>query len=139
MRTLSIRQPYAWFVFAHQSTPPGRKTMENRDWNDSYAKAQLRLCRPGEWLLIHAAKGMTKREFAEALEFAASIGATNVPRFESLNFGGIVGSVKFMGAFRKSDNKWFTGPIGLKFAEAYELPFRPMRGALGFFESEELR
>ena len=137
MKVLSIRQPWAWFIFSNQPTIPGPKTMENRTWAKHYAEAQLRLCRPGDWLLIHAAKGMAKAEYTDALKFAASIRATNIPHFESLKFGGIVGMVKFLGAFRKSENPWFTGPIGLKFAEAYPVPFRICRGQLGFFEPEE--
>src|ERR1039458_1556550 len=139
MKELSIRQPWAWFILTPQAHGPRQKTIENRDWPDAYANAQLKLCPPGSNFLLHASAGMTVKEFDDAIAFAKSIGCTLLPRFDELKRGGIVGMARLVGAFHKSKSPWFTGPIGLKLADVYPLPFRPMRGALGFFDAGELR
>jgi hypothetical protein len=136
MKALSIRQPWAWFVFEDQPHAR-RKDVENRDWSESYANAQLSKIQKGEWFIVHAAAEVTKKEFAEAVAFARAIGCTRLPRFDELKRGGFVGIVRFEGAYRKSASPWFVGPIGLKLQASYPLPFRPARGQLGFFEVED--
>lgn len=133
MMALSIRQPWAWFI-VQQGPDPLPKTMENRCWTKQYSQAQLRLRPAGSWFMVHAAKGMTKVEYQEAIDFAKSIGVTRLPREEDLDFGGIIGSARHWGLFHKSENPWFTGPLALKISDAYPIPFRAMRGQLGFFD-----
>src|SRR5690348_2447825 len=58
MKALSIRQPWAWLIL-HAG-----KDIENRDWSTRF-RGQV---------LIHAAKGMTQNEFADACYFAREIG-----------------------------------------------------------------
>lgn len=131
MYALSIRQPWAWFIFHGHPL----KDIENRDWQDDYAKAQFSRVPPGSNILIHAAAGCTEQEFLDACDFALTkAGCTTLPRFETLERGGIVGMVKFSAALRGSRSKWFVGPIGLKLEDPYPLPFQPCKGALGFFQ-----
>jgi len=134
MMALSIRQPWAWFIL--EGAP--WKDYENRDWTDEYAKAQLTRCPVGSNFLIHASAGMTVREFDEACAFAVSCGVRVTPRFDALRRGGIVGMVKFEGMVRSSSSPWFCGPLALKLSNAYPLPFRPLKGMLGFFNVEEV-
>lgn len=53
MIALSIRQPWAWLILN------GWKDIENRDWTT----------RVRGRILIHAAKGGSRRDFEEAIEF----------------------------------------------------------------------
>ena len=82
---LSLRQPWAAFVVYWQ------KWIENRYWNTSYR---------GEFL-IHAAKGMTRLEFDEALEFARPVLGDKCPSEAELRarlqFGGIIGRARLVG------------------------------------------
>lgn len=116
---LSIRQPWAWLIL-HAG-----KDIENRQWRTSVRGR----------VLIHAAKGMTRMEYEEAAMFLV----TDIPReiqlpaFEALPRGGIVGSVDITGCWVKHQSPWFCGFYGFSLANPKPLPFIPCRGALGFF------
>lgn len=121
MKALSIRQPWAWMIL-HAG-----KDVENRDWRHN---ANFH----GN-LLIHAAKGMSKKEYTEAVAFARGIGVTiSIPGMDEIRRGGIVGIVEVTGHKRMHASPWFTGPTALILRNPYPLPFRPYAGQLGFFE-----
>ena len=132
MMALSIRGPWWWFILHGQPV----KDVENRDWPEHYARQQLAKVRVGGHFLIHASGGMTMKECHEGILFARSAGVTQWPSFEWFDKfrGGIVGQVKFAGAYRSFGSPWFTGPLALALEEPYPLPFRKCRGMQGFFE-----
>jgi hypothetical protein len=119
MIALSIRQPWAWLIVN------GHKPVENRTWRTSYRGP----------LLIHASKGMTRREFAEcrSITWAMSL-PIDLPSFEELERGGIVGQAVLIDCVNQHDSPFFFGPFGFVLADAKPLPFRPCKGQLGFFE-----
>lgn len=132
MRALSLRQPWAWMV-VH-----GGKTIENRRWNTSFR---------GE-VLIHAAKGMTREEYEDAVDFASEVDPTLiVPRAADLERGGIVGRARVIavlppcrtGATLLAEpcaHPWhMPGQFGFVLSDIAPLPFRPLRGELGFFDA----
>lgn len=123
MIALSIRQPWCWFILCGK---PWAKDIENRDW---WPPREM----IGKWFQIHAAKTMTKADFESACAFAAEAGASQFPKFDELERGGIVGVVKLVKVVRLSTNKWFTGKFGLCLEDAYPVPFRPCAGQTGFF------
>ena len=47
--------------------------------------------------------------------------------------GGIVGAVDIVDCVTESDSDWFSGPYGYVLRDPKPLPFRPVRGQLGFF------
>jgi hypothetical protein len=125
MKALSIRQPWAHLI-VHEG-----KTIENRSWSTRYRGP----------LLIHAAKGMTDAEFRDAMDFVDTAfplekldrivrraRASNAPR------GGIIGRATLVDVITQSDSPWFFGPFGFVLEDIQPLPFRPYKGALGFFE-----
>lgn len=122
MQAISIRQPWAWFILN------AGKDCENRDWRG--------ICRYRGNLLIHAAKGMTKREYEEAVTFAREVAhyAGFIPDANRIKRGGIVGMVEMTGHVRSHRSPWFTGPTALLFRRPYPLPFRPYQGQLGLFD-----
>lgn len=75
---LSIRQPWAWLIIH------SHKDIENRTWGSSYRGP----------LLIHAGKGMTRQEYADARDFMNDIRIPTIrlPAYEELARGGIVGT-----------------------------------------------
>lgn len=125
---ISTRQPWAWLIVK------GFKDIENRDWSTK---------RRGR-VLIHAAKGMTNREWLEAIHFAHF--TCGVPRaalaegceFEQLQRGGIVGSVEIVDCVDRSDSPWFVGRHGFVLRNQKALPFTPWKGQLGFFPVPEI-
>lgn len=124
MKALSIRQPWAWLIM-HAG-----KDIENRVWQTPVRGR----------ILVHAAKGMTRNEWDDAMDFAAGIPseehlkAPEVPMFDYIERGGIVGSVEIVDCVHVSNSPWFCGPFGFVLRDPQPLSFRPFKGALGFFE-----
>lgn len=118
LKALSIRQPWAWAI-VH-----ALKDIENRTWPTSYRGP----------VLIHAAKGMTRAEYADVAEFLQEFNPPiALPPFEALDRGGLVGIADITGCVQESPSPWFFGPHGFKLENVRSLPFMPLKGALGFF------
>ena len=123
---LSIRQPWASLIIHNF------KREENRNWSTNVRGP----------ILIHAAKGMSKKEHQEAMEFAYRIDpgislfeylfeAANLPR------GGIIGSANLFDCVCSSDSPWFQGPFAFRLCDnkAFSAEdFVPYKGQLGFFD-----
>lgn len=110
MKALSIRQPWAWLIAA------GHKDIENRAWRTEYRGR----------FLIHAGKRYDGNE-----------GEWDWPKIRkpaAVALGGIVGEAEIVDCVSSSRSPWFCGPYGFVIRNARHLPFRPCRGALGFFE-----
>jgi ASCH domain len=128
MLALSIRQPWAWMIL-HSG-----KDIENRTWS---TKVRGRI-------LVHAAKGMTRAEWALAMRFAhCNVGLAQTRddtlglvgcEFETLERGGFVGSVEIVDCVRQTDSPWFMGSHGFVLRNPQPMPFVPYKGRLGFFD-----
>ena len=131
MMALSIRQPWASLILK------AGKDIENRCWPTKFRGR----------MLIHAAKGMTRAEHEDAIDFAVSAiqarpksGAKLTTlrelgfSFDDLQRGGIVGSVEVVDCVSKSDSPWFMGEFGFVLRDPQPLPFTPWKGRLGFFD-----
>ncbi|CAA2106131.1 ASCH domain-containing protein [Variovorax paradoxus] len=133
MKALSIRQPWAWLIIRPDLTDAeqrarelakGRiKTIENRMWRT----------RERGTILVHASQGMTRAEYFGVMEFCYPLGV-ELPHFDDLQRGGIVGQVDIVDCVAHSESHWYMGAVGFVLANAKPLPFRPLKGALGFFE-----
>lgn len=120
-KALSIRQPWAWLIVN------GLKDIENRSWPTHFRGR----------IYVHAGKGMTREEYEAAYDTAvdANIGI-ELPPFEKLERGGIVGAVDIVDCVNNSESPWFFGPMGFVLKNPKVLPFMPCKGALGFFTPE---
>lgn len=121
MKALSIRQPWAWLI-VHAG-----KDIENRTWPTRFRGR----------VLIHASKGVTRSEYDEACWFMGEQGIDygRLPLFDDLQRGGIIGEAEIVDCVTESKSPWFAGPYGFVLRNAKPLPFRPCKGALGFFRS----
>lgn len=123
MKVLSIKQPWAWLIIH------GGKNIENRTWATKYRGR----------FLVHASQGMTRREYEEAYDVAMAIDPMiRMPTFESLQRGGIVGSVELADCVTASDSPWYMGDVGLVLRAPKPLPFTRYKGRLGLFNAPEL-
>jgi hypothetical protein len=118
MKTLSIRQPWAWLI-VH-----GGKDIENRTWLTKFRGR----------FLVHASQGMTKEEYTSCAEFAQSLGVT-VPSADQLLRGGIIGSVEVTDSVHTHPSAWYMGDKAMVLRAPRPLPFMPLKGRLGFFEA----
>lgn len=122
MKAISIRQPWAWLIL-HAG-----KDIENRPRNWNFRGK----------LYLHASKGMTRDEYLDAELFTCDIPhdgkPIELPPYEELQRGGIVGTVEVTGCVEDHASPWFNGPFGLVLKDATPLPFFPFKGALGIFE-----
>ena len=120
MKALSIKQPWAWLI------ANGFKDIENRNWRH---KPKYR----GP-LFIHASKGCTQAEYADAVALAKSIDPNiKVPPLEKLERGGIIAKAVLTGVTTYSLSPWFFGPLGLVLECVEKTEFIPCKGQLGLF------
>jgi len=118
MKAISVRQPWAWLII-HAG-----KDIENRSWPTGVRGR----------VLVHASKGMTRDEYIDADFFVCDSGI-NLPPFEELERGGIIGSVEITDCVTESPSLWFFGPYGFVLRNPKPHPFHQMRGQLGFFDA----
>lgn len=117
MKTLSIRQPWAWLIVN------GYKGPENRTWNTKHRGVTL----------IHAGCKYDIEGHKWVNEhFPQIIIPPNMA--VGLGMGGIVGRAMLSDVVTESKNKFFTGPFAFIFTEARPLPFMRCKGRLGFFD-----
>jgi len=121
MKALSILQPWAWLI-VH-----GHKDIENRTWSTT---------RRGR-ILVHAGKRYSVRDYEDDREYFYEAQNIILPAYDDIPRGGIVGEVDIVDCVQRSNSEWFYGPYGFVLANAKASPFRPYRGALGFFEVSE--
>lgn len=122
MKALSIKQPWAWLIVN------GFKPIENRTWNTN-----LR----GQFL-IHAGKELDHEAFRRLPMLFPEI---KFPSLAELERGGIVGQAELVdclppGSERElsvQNRRWYQGEYGFVMNKAKPLPFRPLKGMLGFF------
>jgi hypothetical protein len=122
MKTLSVKQPWAWLICS------GHKDIENRSW-----PAKLR----GK-VYIHA--GL--RPDNKAWDFVrATVSPSLWSRMQTKEFkaglvrGSIIGEAEIVDCVQASSSPWFVGRYGfvLRNAKLYKTPV-PCKGRLRFFE-----
>lgn len=114
---LSVQQPWAWLIVN------GFKDIENRDWPTKVRGP----------VLIHAGKKLDEDALYQLYDDHRDI---PIPLLDAFQRGGIVGRVEIVDCVTRSDSEWFTGKFGFVLRNAKPLPFRPVRGMLGFFRPE---
>lgn len=122
MRTLSIRQPWAWLIVN------GHKDIENREWSTQYRGP----------VLVHAGKTMARSYYEDTADLVSEFGI-ELPGFDALERGGIVGVATIVDCVQTSTSRWFFGPYGFLIRDARPLPFHACNGQLGFFDVQGVR
>ena len=126
MKCLSVRQPWAWLIVV------GFKPVENRTWPTAVR---------GE-VLIHAAKGCTAREYADARHFITESEHANIatrasalcfPPLAILDRGAIIGKATLVDCVTDHPSPYFVGPYGHVFTNVKRCHPFPYKGALSYF------
>jgi len=121
MKTLSIKQPWAWAILH------GGKMVENRTWPTKYRGP----------VLIHVSKTFDKEGYLWILENSPKLFKSPIimPGPTHFEMGGIIGKAEIVGCvdFLRG-SPWFFGPYGFLIARPEPLPFFSCKGKLGFFE-----
>ncbi|RZJ07665.1 MAG: ASCH domain-containing protein [Rubrivivax sp.] len=125
MLAISVRQPWASLLAMR------KKPVENRSWATRFRGR----------VLIHASKGLTRIEYDDAIDFCTrrcGLDETyqHMLRFDNLQRGGIVGEMVISDCVTEHASPYFVGPFGFVAAQARELEFTPVKGALSFFKPE---
>lgn len=123
-KAFSINQPWAWCIAR------GYKPVENRDWNTGFRG----------WFLIHAGRRFDDGGYDFIKDRFPEIPLPDRYAFEK-EMGGIIGKARLINTVHVSqkhilterDRPWFFGEYGFILDSAEPLPFRPCKGALGFF------
>lgn len=135
MKTLTIRQPWAWAITRPDITDPEEraaaikvgqmKLIENRTWHTKFRGR----------FLIHAAQGMTRGEYNEASWMIGPL-CGRIPPFEELQRGGIVGSVELVDSADDSRSPWYMGEGSKAFVlrDPKPITFVRCKGRLGFWD-----
>jgi hypothetical protein len=125
MKAITVRQPWAYAIMSLG------KDIENRDW---YTRFRGRVA-------IHAAKGVTRYEYEDACAFIGNIihGAQNrvveIPQYEELTRGAIIGTIEIVDCVKDADSLWFQGDYGFVLKNRKHIfPPIPCQGALGFWD-----
>lgn len=115
---LSILQPYAWLI-VH-----GHKDIENREWRTNFRGR----------ILIHAGKKYSRGDHQEYAEEFSEDFDIDLPAFEHMQLGGIVGSATITDCVREHPSRWkILGSWGFVMKDQRVRPFVPYRGQLGIF------
>ncbi len=126
MKTLSIKQPWAWLICA------GYKDVENRKWWTNFRGR----------IYVHAGKGRDKAAIEELvtgtvphLHEDAEAYIFHMELNNLWDLGAIIGEVDIIDCVTESKSPWFVGKYGFVLANPvlYDKPI-PYRGQLGFFE-----
>lgn len=122
LRALSVRQPWAWLIINRV------KHIENRTWPTN---------RRGT-ILIHSPLTIDKKAYYEMkdtvwLKSLLQFKKLELPQMDEFKLGGIIGQTDIINCVEASTDPFFTGPYGLELSFSNPLPFRPCKGALGFF------
>jgi len=122
---LSIQQPWAWLIVN------GWKDVENRGWPTRFRGP----------VLIHAGKRWDRDCAAWLVAGRHPVTGRvwwqptpSAPGSHGFLYGGIVGVAEVVDCVEASASPWFVGPFGFVLRNARPLPFRPLKGALGFFK-----
>jgi hypothetical protein len=120
---LSVRQPWAHCIL-HLGKP-----IENRSWS---TKIRGEVCihaslfnHIDEWMKALSTYQATRPGFDALKAF---------PPSNTLQRGGIIGTVEIVDVVTQSDSPWFFGPVGIVLANPKPCEFIPVRGQLGFFD-----
>lgn len=116
-QAISIRQPWGWAIMN------AGKDVENRT---------RKLCSPG-WYFLHVGSGGDIDEYNAAVLNFGFPHIREVPRFDELPRGGVIGAMKLGEWITESPSKWFIGPKAAKIEAVVALPFQAGRGAQGVF------
>lgn len=117
MKSLSIRQPWAWAIIY------GGKEVENRTWPTKFRGR----------FLVHASKSFDQKGYEWIANNENRLGL-QLPQIEEFRLGGIIGSIEIFDCVANHGSLWFFGPYGFVLRNPEPMRFKECKGKLGFFD-----
>lgn len=118
MKAITVKPVWAWAII-HAG-----KNIENRSWRTHYRGT----------VAIHASKNMTRWEYEEAKDYLPRRARKELPAFEDMPKGAILGVVELVDCVTESKSRWFGGTFGFVFKHPVAIKPITCTGALGFWE-----
>jgi hypothetical protein len=118
MKAITVRQPWAWAILY------AGKNIENRSWR-THIRGPV---------AIHAAKGLTRSEYEAVVESLPRRWRKEVPAFEEMTRGAIIGVVDLVDCVTESKSRWFGGEYGFVLKNPRPIKPIPCTGALSFWD-----
>ncbi|MBL8171555.1 MAG: ASCH domain-containing protein [Acidobacteria bacterium] len=119
IKALTVRPVWAWAII-HAG-----KNIENRTW-----RTQLR-----GTIAIHASKGLTRAEYKADVKRLPRRWQKEIPAFEDMTRGAIVGIVDLVDCVTESKSRWYNGEdYGFVLRNARAVKSIECTGALGFWD-----
>lgn len=118
MKTISIKQPFAWLLIN------GYKDLENRNWKTNFR----------DDILIHASKEVDTSGYTFVKTNYPDIKLPDIDKFER---GGVVGKITITDVVEKSTSRWFFGSYGFVMENPIKCKFHPCKGSLSLWDFDE--
>lgn len=117
MKAITVKPVWAWAII-HAG-----KNIENRSW----------LTHIRGPVAIHASKNLTRSEYEESKEYLPRRWRKELPAYEDLPRGVIIGVVDLVDCVTESKSRWFGGDYGFVLKNARPIKPIPCTGALSFW------
>ena len=102
----------------------GHQDIENRTWYSGVTGK----------VLVHAAKTYSKKYHDEMSETLWKEDKIKLPPYSEMELGGVIGSVEIKKCVRRHNSRWKNPTkFGFVLDAAEKLPFRKVKGDIGFF------
>jgi len=117
LKAITVKPVWAWAII-HAG-----KNIENRSW-----RTQIR----GS-VAIHASKNLTRSEYEESKQQLPRRWRKELPAYEDLPRGVIIGVAELVDCVTESKSPWFNGDFGFVLQNQRPVKPIPCPGALGFW------
>lgn len=135
MKALSVRQAWAWLIVRPDIVGEEARRQAYQDGLIKDVENRSRRTKFRGEFLIHASQGMTRREYDDVRLFLVCCAIDiQLPPFDELERGGIVGAATLVDCVESSHSRWYMGQKGYVLRDARPLPFVPCKGQLSFFD-----
>jgi hypothetical protein len=117
MKAITVKPTWAWAIIY------AGKNIENRSWPTHFRGP----------VAIHASKNLSRREYEESQKLFPPRWRNELPAYEDLPRGAIIGVAEIVDCVTESKSPWFMGDYGFVLKNQRPIKPIPCAGALGFW------
>jgi hypothetical protein len=117
LKAITVKPVWAWAIIY------AGKNIENRSWRTNIRGP----------IAIHASKNLTLREYEESKKLLPHRWRNELPAYENMPRGVIIGVVELVDCVTESKSPWFMGDYGFVLKNQRPVKPIPCAGALSFW------